>query len=198
MASGYDLFLTTFVCICWGFLWIFKGQVCARLVLVRFIVMLPKLIIIYIAINLCFIPAQEWNTNFQIEFVRSPHAFVGFLHIPSLPHCPQTCRLAWLHDSKLILSVSVSEWCVCPGDCWDSNTPSDLENVCWCKFSICFCNVKKKVLSLYVVYNNTPNSCLFFLLGHNRKYPADLNVKFPDTTALVGQNITLECFALGK
>ncbi|XP_029697399.1 contactin-1a isoform X1 [Takifugu rubripes] len=33
---------------------------------------------------------------------------------------------------------------------------------------------------------------------HNRKYPADLNVKFPDTTALVGQNITLECFALGN
>ncbi|CAB1430565.1 unnamed protein product [Pleuronectes platessa] len=31
-----------------------------------------------------------------------------------------------------------------------------------------------------------------------RKYPADLNVKFPDTTALVGQNITLECFALGN
>eukprot|EP00064_Thunnus_orientalis_P007189 superscaffoldBa00000784_g7208 len=31
-----------------------------------------------------------------------------------------------------------------------------------------------------------------------RKYPADLKVKFPDTTALVGQNITLECFALGK
>ncbi|XP_013875193.1 contactin-1a [Austrofundulus limnaeus] len=33
---------------------------------------------------------------------------------------------------------------------------------------------------------------------HNRKYPADLRVKFPDTTALVGQNITLECFALGN
>uniref|UniRef100_A0AAQ5ZJH3 Contactin 1 n=1 Tax=Amphiprion ocellaris TaxID=80972 RepID=A0AAQ5ZJH3_AMPOC len=32
----------------------------------------------------------------------------------------------------------------------------------------------------------------------NRKYPADLRVKFPDTTALVGQNITLECFALGN
>ncbi|XP_031712628.1 contactin-1a isoform X2 [Anarrhichthys ocellatus] len=31
-----------------------------------------------------------------------------------------------------------------------------------------------------------------------RKYPADLKVKFPDTTALVGQNITLECFALGN
>ncbi|XP_019934949.1 contactin-1a-like [Paralichthys olivaceus] len=31
-----------------------------------------------------------------------------------------------------------------------------------------------------------------------RKYPADLIVKFPDTTALVGQNITLECFALGN
>ncbi|XP_037110368.1 contactin-1a [Syngnathus acus] len=32
----------------------------------------------------------------------------------------------------------------------------------------------------------------------NRKYPADLNVKFPDTTTLVGSNITLECFALGN
>uniref|UniRef100_A0A3Q3JEG8 Contactin 1 n=1 Tax=Monopterus albus TaxID=43700 RepID=A0A3Q3JEG8_MONAL len=31
-----------------------------------------------------------------------------------------------------------------------------------------------------------------------RKYPADLKVKFPNTTALVGQNITLECFALGN
>ncbi|XP_010881894.1 contactin-1a isoform X2 [Esox lucius] len=31
-----------------------------------------------------------------------------------------------------------------------------------------------------------------------RKYPADIKVKFPDTSALVGQNITLECFALGN
>ncbi|XP_061577050.1 contactin-1a [Cololabis saira] len=31
-----------------------------------------------------------------------------------------------------------------------------------------------------------------------RKYPADLRVKFPDTTVLVGQNVTLECFALGN
>lgn len=31
-----------------------------------------------------------------------------------------------------------------------------------------------------------------------RKYPADLKVKFPDTVAMVGQNITLECFALGN
>ncbi|KAM7414915.1 hypothetical protein PAMA_019637 [Pampus argenteus] len=31
-----------------------------------------------------------------------------------------------------------------------------------------------------------------------KKYPADLKVKFPKTTALVGQNITLECFALGN
>ncbi|KAK5927739.1 hypothetical protein CgunFtcFv8_012865, partial [Champsocephalus gunnari] len=31
-----------------------------------------------------------------------------------------------------------------------------------------------------------------------RKYPADLKVKFPDTIALVGHNITLECFALGN
>ncbi|KAI1883426.1 hypothetical protein AGOR_G00231310 [Albula goreensis] len=31
-----------------------------------------------------------------------------------------------------------------------------------------------------------------------RKYPADIKVKFPETYALVGQNITLECFALGN
>ncbi|XP_047248527.1 contactin-1a isoform X2 [Girardinichthys multiradiatus] len=31
-----------------------------------------------------------------------------------------------------------------------------------------------------------------------RKYPADLRVKFPHTTALVGQDIILECFALGN
>ncbi|XP_069551350.1 contactin-1a isoform X1 [Brachyistius frenatus] len=31
-----------------------------------------------------------------------------------------------------------------------------------------------------------------------KKYPADLKVTFLDTTALVGQNITLECFALGN
>ncbi|XP_058501947.1 contactin-1a-like [Solea solea] len=31
-----------------------------------------------------------------------------------------------------------------------------------------------------------------------RKYPADLIVKFSDSVALVGQNITLECFALGN
>ncbi|MBN3322375.1 CNTN1 protein, partial [Atractosteus spatula] len=31
-----------------------------------------------------------------------------------------------------------------------------------------------------------------------RKYPADIRVKFPDTYALVGQNVSLECFALGN
>ena len=31
-----------------------------------------------------------------------------------------------------------------------------------------------------------------------RKYPADIRVKFPDTTAMLASNITLECFALGK
>uniref|UniRef100_A0A3Q2XR62 Contactin 1b n=1 Tax=Hippocampus comes TaxID=109280 RepID=A0A3Q2XR62_HIPCM len=31
-----------------------------------------------------------------------------------------------------------------------------------------------------------------------RKYPADIRVKFPDTTALLASNITLECFALGN
>uniref|UniRef100_A0AAQ5Z4I4 Contactin 1b n=1 Tax=Amphiprion ocellaris TaxID=80972 RepID=A0AAQ5Z4I4_AMPOC len=31
-----------------------------------------------------------------------------------------------------------------------------------------------------------------------RKYPADIRVKFPDTTAMLASNITLECFALGN
>lgn len=31
-----------------------------------------------------------------------------------------------------------------------------------------------------------------------RKYPADITVKFPDTTAMLASNISLECFALGK
>ncbi|KAG5845127.1 hypothetical protein ANANG_G00135550 [Anguilla anguilla] len=31
-----------------------------------------------------------------------------------------------------------------------------------------------------------------------RRYPADIRVRFPKTYALVGQNITLECFALGN
>lgn len=40
---------------------------------------------------------------------------------------------------------------------------------------------------------------LFFSVsGEERKYPADIRVKFPDTTALLASNISLECFALGK
>lgn len=31
-----------------------------------------------------------------------------------------------------------------------------------------------------------------------RKYPADIKVKSPDVSALAGQNVTLECFALGN
>uniref|UniRef100_A0A8C5DYJ5 Contactin 1b n=1 Tax=Gouania willdenowi TaxID=441366 RepID=A0A8C5DYJ5_GOUWI len=30
------------------------------------------------------------------------------------------------------------------------------------------------------------------------KYPADIRIKFPDTTAMLASNITLECFALGN
>lgn len=37
-----------------------------------------------------------------------------------------------------------------------------------------------------------------FLGSGERKYPADISVKFPDTTAMLASNITLECFALGK
>ncbi|KAI2647145.1 Contactin-1a [Labeo rohita] len=36
------------------------------------------------------------------------------------------------------------------------------------------------------------------LSGSLRKYPADIKVKSPDTYTLVGQNVTLECFALGN
>uniref|UniRef100_A0A665THD0 Contactin 1b n=1 Tax=Echeneis naucrates TaxID=173247 RepID=A0A665THD0_ECHNA len=35
-------------------------------------------------------------------------------------------------------------------------------------------------------------------LPPERKYPADIKVKFPDTTAMLASNITLECFALGN
>lgn len=38
----------------------------------------------------------------------------------------------------------------------------------------------------------------YFASGEERKYPADIRVKFPDTTAMLASNITLECFALGK
>lgn len=38
----------------------------------------------------------------------------------------------------------------------------------------------------------------FLVSGEERKYPADIRVKFPDTTAMLASNITLECFALGK
>uniref|UniRef100_A0A8D0D413 Contactin 1b n=1 Tax=Sander lucioperca TaxID=283035 RepID=A0A8D0D413_SANLU len=34
--------------------------------------------------------------------------------------------------------------------------------------------------------------------GEERKYPADIRVKFPDTTAMLASNITMECFALGN
>uniref|UniRef100_A0A8C2XI33 Contactin 1b n=1 Tax=Cyclopterus lumpus TaxID=8103 RepID=A0A8C2XI33_CYCLU len=34
--------------------------------------------------------------------------------------------------------------------------------------------------------------------GEEIKYPADIRVKFPDTTAMLASNITLECFALGN
>lgn len=37
-----------------------------------------------------------------------------------------------------------------------------------------------------------------FCPGEERKYPADIRVKFPVTTAMLASNITLECFALGK
>lgn len=106
-------------------------------------------------------------------------------------------QMSMTGDSKLPLNVSVSEWCVCPLMNW---WLLGLKHTLRPGKCIYFCNIEKQVLSPNVVYNNThlTASCLFFLLGHNRKYPADLNVKFPDTTALVGQNITLECFALGK
>lgn len=41
--------------------------------------------------------------------------------------------------------------------------------------------------------------CAFFLmLGTTKPYPADIVVQFKDIYALMGQNVTLECFALGK
>ncbi|XP_067356392.1 contactin-1a isoform X2 [Channa argus] len=52
-------------------------------------------------------------------------------------------------------------------------------------------SISKSVFSNYIALVSQAERSI-------RKYPADLKVKFPDTTALVGQNITLECFALGN
>lgn len=38
----------------------------------------------------------------------------------------------------------------------------------------------------------------FLILGTTKPYPADIVVQFKDIYALMGQNVTLECFALGK
>lgn len=48
-------------------------------------------------------------------------------------------------------------------------------------------------------FSSVTSGYLFlFLASGERKYPADIRVKFPDTTAMLASNITLECFALGK
>lgn len=46
------------------------------------------------------------------------------------------------------------------------------------------------------VNNDPPN--IYLYTEEVKRYPADIRVKFPKTYALVHQNITLECFALGK
>lgn len=38
----------------------------------------------------------------------------------------------------------------------------------------------------------------FIPTAPEKRYKADLVVKFPDTTAMLNYNVTLECFALGK
>lgn len=54
------------------------------------------------------------------------------------------------------------------------------------------------VLSTVGLKQDRKPSCFLYSLGPIRKYPADLKVMFKDTTALVGQDVILECFALGK
>lgn len=38
----------------------------------------------------------------------------------------------------------------------------------------------------------------FLILGTTKPYPADIVVQFKDIYTMMGQNVTLECFALGK
>ncbi|XP_076862840.1 contactin 1b [Brachyhypopomus gauderio] len=45
---------------------------------------------------------------------------------------------------------------------------------------------------------STPIPLLPVIEKEVKRYPADIQVKFPKTYALVGQNVTLECFALGN
>lgn len=52
-------------------------------------------------------------------------------------------------------------------------------------------SIAKSVFSKFIPLVPIPERSL-------RKYPADIKVKSPDTYALMGQNVTLECFALGN
>ncbi|KAL4612745.1 contactin-1 isoform X1 [Arapaima gigas] len=52
-------------------------------------------------------------------------------------------------------------------------------------------SISKSVFSQFIPLIPLPES-------PEKKYPADIRVKFPKTYALLGQNITLECFALGN
>uniref|UniRef100_A0A667Y345 Contactin 1b n=1 Tax=Myripristis murdjan TaxID=586833 RepID=A0A667Y345_9TELE len=58
------------------------------------------------------------------------------------------------------------------------------------------CFVSSPIIGQSIMHFLSPFSDL--LLCEERKYPADIRVKFPDTTALLASNITLECFALGN
>lgn len=49
-----------------------------------------------------------------------------------------------------------------------------------------------------VLLSDMPFLRIFFFILGAKVYPADIKVKFKDTYALLGQNVTLECFALGK
>ncbi|XP_059893843.1 contactin 1b [Gadus macrocephalus] len=53
--------------------------------------------------------------------------------------------------------------------------------------------IGKSVFSKFIPLIPTPPD-----EGDERRYPADIAVMFPDTTAMLASNITLECFALGN
>ncbi|KAG7252136.1 hypothetical protein CRUP_038875, partial [Coryphaenoides rupestris] len=53
--------------------------------------------------------------------------------------------------------------------------------------------IGKSVFSKFIPLIPTPPD-----EGEERRYPADIAVMFPDTTAMLASNITLECFALGN
>ncbi|KAL4641452.1 contactin-1a-like isoform X1 [Arapaima gigas] len=109
----------------------------------------------------------------------------------SPPHYPEELSFRWMFnefpvfipvDKRRFVSQSTGNLYISKVD------SSDLGNYsCFVSSPSIAKSVFSKFISLVPIPERPP-----------RKYPADIKVKFPDTYALAGQNITLECFALGN